>query len=126
MKILVTGANGYLGRGIIKKLLDYGHDVIATGYSLTDIDERVEKKECDLFSIKEPYEYFDHPDVVLHLAWKNGFVHNSDTHINDLPKHFQFLKKMGNSGVKKISVMGSMHEIGFLKAALMKTLHVIP
>ena len=28
MKILVTGANGYLGRGIVKCLLDEGCDVV--------------------------------------------------------------------------------------------------
>ena len=30
MKILVTGANGYLGKGVVKQLLDYGIDVVAT------------------------------------------------------------------------------------------------
>ena len=29
MKILVTGANGYLGQGIVKELLDNGHNVVA-------------------------------------------------------------------------------------------------
>lgn len=27
MKILVTGANGYLGQGVVKALLDNGHSV---------------------------------------------------------------------------------------------------
>nr|MCR5639685.1 NAD-dependent epimerase/dehydratase family protein [Lachnospiraceae bacterium] len=29
MKILVTGANGYLGQGIVKHILDHGHEVVA-------------------------------------------------------------------------------------------------
>lgn len=29
MKILVTGANGYLGQGVVKALLDNGHSVVA-------------------------------------------------------------------------------------------------
>ena len=33
MKILVTGANGYLGRGIVKAILDKGAEVIATDFS---------------------------------------------------------------------------------------------
>ena len=32
MKILVTGANGYLGQGIVSKLINFGHEVIATDY----------------------------------------------------------------------------------------------
>ena len=33
MKILVTGADGYLGQGVVKKLCDNGHKVIATSIS---------------------------------------------------------------------------------------------
>lgn len=31
-KILVTGANGYLGKGVVKQLLDDGIEVIATDF----------------------------------------------------------------------------------------------
>lgn len=30
MKILVTGANGYLGQGVVTALLNNGHDVIVS------------------------------------------------------------------------------------------------
>ena len=113
MKILVTGANGYLGQGIVKHLLDKGNYVIATDIKINNIDNRAEKKCCDLYSIEDPYEFFEHPDVLLHLAWRDGFVHYSDAHINDLPKHFDFIKKMACSDIATIAVMGTMHEIGF-------------
>ena len=32
MKILVTGANGYLGKGVVKRLLDDGIEVIASDF----------------------------------------------------------------------------------------------
>lgn len=32
MKILVTGANGFLGRGIITELIKQGNEVIATDF----------------------------------------------------------------------------------------------
>lgn len=32
MKILVTGANGYLGQGVVKALLDNGHSVVAADF----------------------------------------------------------------------------------------------
>ena len=75
MRILVTGANGYLGQGIVKHILEYGHEVIAADFAVDHVDDRAEKKACDLFSIADPYSYFGKPDVLLHLAWRDGFVH---------------------------------------------------
>ena len=118
MRILVTGANGYLGQGIVKQLLDNGHDVIATGRKLDRVDERAEKMECDLFSVKEPYQLFGCPDVLLHLAWRDGFIHYSQKHIDDLPKHYSFIKSFSESEVKMIVGMGTMHEIGFYEGCI--------
>lgn len=118
MNILVTGANGYLGVGIVKELLDRGHNVVATDKSLLNVDDRAIKMEGDIFKLDDPYEYFGRPDCLLHLAWRNGFVHFSETHISDLPLHFEFIKKLSESGIKKISIMGSMHEIGFIEGSI--------
>ena len=118
MKILITGANGYLGQGIVKSVLDRGCDVVAADFAVENVDDRAEKVACDLFSIENPYEYFGKPDVLLHLAWKDGFVHYSDSHIMDLPKHYTFIHNMVKSDIKKIAVMGSMHEIGFYEGSI--------
>lgn len=118
MKILVTGANGYLGQGIVHQILDDGHTVIAADFKTDHVDDRAVKKDCNMFAIENPYEYFEEPDVVLHLAWRDGFVHNSPAHLEDLPKHFAFLKTMVESGVSRIAVMGSMHEIGFYEGSI--------
>ncbi|MCU9533613.1 NAD-dependent epimerase/dehydratase family protein [Streptococcus sp. CSL10205-OR2] len=113
MKVLVTGANGFLGVGIVKQLLDENIDVIATDFKLDHVDERATKVASNLFEVKDPYNAFGQPDVVLHLAWKDGFVHNADSHLLKLPNHHTFLKKLFESDVKKIAVLGTMHEIGF-------------
>ncbi len=118
MKILVTGANGYLGQGVVKELLELGHEIIATDIKVDNIDNRAYKKEGNIFEIENPYEYFNKPDVLLHMAWRDGFVHYSEKHMLDLPLHYTFLKKMSESGIKKIAVMGSMHEIGFWEGAI--------
>ena len=118
MKILVTGANGYLGQGVVKELLDLGTDVIAVDFDTNHIDDRAKKVKCNLFDIEKPYEYFDHPDVLLHMAWRDGFVHFSNAHIDDLPKHYQFITKMTESGISRIAVMGTMHEIGFFEGSI--------
>lgn len=118
LKILITGANGYLGQGIVKRLLDAGGRVIAADFEMEHVDERAEKYSCNLFEISNPYEYFGKPDVLLHLAWRDGFVHYSDMHINDLPKHYKFVKTFAESGIKKIAITGSMHEIGFFEGSI--------
>ena len=118
MKILVTGANGYLGQGVVDALIRNGHHVVAADFSMKYVNEKAERKECDLFTIENPYEYFEKPDAVLHMAWRDGFVHYSEAHIADLPKHYHFLKAMVDAGVGKISVMGSMHEIGFYEGSI--------
>ena len=118
MKILVTGANGYLGQGIVSHLLNNGHEVVATSRVLDRVDKRAKCIPCDLFEIDDPFNYFEKPDVLLHLAWKDGFVHYSDSHIADLPRHYQLMKRFAESDVEMIVGVGSMHEIGFYEGSI--------
>lgn len=118
-KVLVTGANGYIGRHVVAALLDFGFEVLAADINLDGIDERVTKIEHDIFSgDKDIYEKMGKPDVCIHMAWKNGFVHNADNHIHDLPMHFEFIKNMIDGGLEHIAVMGSMHEVGYHEGAI--------
>lgn len=118
MKVLVTGANGYLGSGIVKELLNRGVTVVATDRTLDRVDSRAIKKPADLFNVDSPFEFFDAPDVLLHLAWRDGFVHNSDAHLEDLPKHVTFIKQILDGGLRHLAVMGSMHEVGFFEGSI--------
>lgn len=118
MKILVTGANGYMGTGIVKQLLDDQCDVLAVDFMVDKVDERADKKAVDLFQLEKPYEELGKPDVLLHLAWRDGFSHDAVSHMNDLPKHYDFLFKMMQSGVKRVCIMGSMHEVGFYEGSI--------
>lgn len=118
MKVLVTGANGYLGKGVVRQLLNDGIDVIATDFRDQFIDPRAKIIKADLFAIDDPYKHFEQPDVILHMAWRDGFVHGSLNHINDLPNHMKFISKLIQSGAKQVAVMGSMHEIGFYEGSI--------
>ena len=73
-----------------------------------------------MFEVADPYEYYGQPDVLLHLAYKDGFVLNSEAHMQNLVKHTTFIDKMVSAGIKQVAVMGTMHEIGFLREVLMR------
>ena len=113
-KILVTGANGYIGKHVVKWLLDNNYDVLAVDICLDKIDNRARKKVINIFENSEKFsEIFKDIDVCIHLAWRNGFVHNSLTHLQDISKHYEFLEKISKIGIKNINVIGTMHEIGY-------------
>ncbi|MCR5202248.1 MAG: NAD-dependent epimerase/dehydratase family protein [Lachnospiraceae bacterium] len=118
MKVLVTGANGYIGQGVVRALLSKGCEVIATDFNLENVDEKAVKMPGNIFEIEDPFSYFEKPDVVLHLAWRDGFKHASLNHINDLPNHYAFLRSLIEGGLKHLTVLGSMHEVGFFEGSI--------
>ena len=64
MKILVTGANGYLGTGVVDRLIADGVEVIATDFCGDNVNKKARFIQADLFLLDDPYTYFDRPDVV--------------------------------------------------------------
>lgn len=118
-KILVTGAGGYIGRHVVKALLDAGQEVIASDLRLDDVDDRAQKIVTNIFEPDDGlFTKLGSPDVCLHMAWRDGFKHNSDNHMGDLSNHYRFIKTMLEGGLKQVAVMGTMHEVGYWEGAI--------
>lgn len=116
--ILVTGANGYIGHHVVRHLCDMCPDdkILAVDFRNNDLDERAEFSDVNILTEADSQDLFTklkQPDICIHLAWQDGFNHKSDAHLANLSAHFHFLRNLIEHGCKSISVMGTMHEVGY-------------
>ncbi len=118
-RVLVTGANGYIGTCVVQELLNRGYEAVACDMNFSNLPDSVERLEANIFDPDaDIYTLAGEPECLIHLAWRNGFQHNADTHLADLPSHIRFLKNMVDAGLKLLTVMGTMHEVGYWEGAI--------
>ncbi|ACV80477.1 NAD-dependent epimerase/dehydratase family protein [Nakamurella multipartita] len=120
--VVVTGAGGYLGPHVVSAVLDRGHAVTAVVRpgSTIRLDDRAEVLEADVLrdGIDIPSRGSAGPVTVVHLAWRDGFHHNSPAHMAELSAHYQLLTELPNRGVARIIALGTMHEVGYWEGAI--------
>lgn len=118
-KVVVTGAAGYIGGHVVESLLNLGVEVLAVDSKSRITDPRVKSIDANIFGDHDNiFEVLDKPDVVIHLAWRDGFIHNSDAHLMYLYPHYSFLTNLIDAGLKHLVVMGTMHEVGYYEGEI--------
>jgi nucleoside-diphosphate-sugar epimerase len=71
VKVLVTGATGFIGGRIVTKLLDEGHQVVGLVRSTSNTEglpKNIEIKEADLFDMASLEDAVEGVEVVIHTA----------------------------------------------------------
>jgi nucleoside-diphosphate-sugar epimerase len=126
MKVLVTGATGFIGYHVIHELLRRGIPVIATSSREEKAGEKdwFDKVEFVRHEIggnteQDWLKKFHNPDALIHLAWE-GLPHYKELfHFekNLMPQYF-FIKGLVTAGLKNITVTGTCLEYGMKEGAL--------
>ena len=119
MKVLVTGASGFLGRHIVPQLLARGHSVVAVARNEAkarslDWFDNVRFHARDIHQeIIDPAGQFGYPDAVVHLAWPGLPNYNELFHFEqNMPGDYRFLRELVKGGVRQILVAGTCFEYG--------------
>ncbi|QDM33319.1 NAD(P)-dependent oxidoreductase [Tardiphaga sp. vice352] len=132
MKILVTGAGGFVGAAVANEALRAGHDVVGTirpgssGLRLADFQSRLNLVALDLRDAGEVNALMrDHrPDFVVHIAWSgvNNKSRSERLQITDnVETSCQLLEAGAEHGVSKFVGMGSQGEYGPLDKKIAET-----
>lgn len=125
MRVLVTGATGFIGSHVVSELLRKNCQVIAVGKYPGEVEahewsSQVQYVPCDLNVGRDNfYEYFQHPDLLIHLAWEGLPNYKDLFHIErNLFSNYAFLKNMLEHGLKDVAVTGTCLEYGMQSGAL--------
>ena len=133
MKILVTGASGFIGNYVVAELLRHGHTVIATSRDQDKAAKfgwfsQVQYISCDLNVVQENFfQFFQQPELLIHLAWEGLPNYKDLFHIEEnLFPNYWFLKNMLEYGLKHLVVTGTCFEYGMQCGALREDMETKP
>jgi nucleoside-diphosphate-sugar epimerase len=126
-KVLVTGATGFIGNYVVQQLLNMGCRVVATSISEAKArnHEWFSQVKYIPFNFAQfddnlnYYDFFDKPDLVIHLAWEGLPNYKSLFHFEEnLPVQYSFLKNLVTHGAKDVTVTGTCFEYGMKEGLL--------
>ena len=133
MKIVITGATGFVGRHLVPELLARGHSVSAVARNMErgksmPCFEQIEFISMDLHDpLLEPKRSLGVPDILVHLAWPGLPNYKDLFHFEqNLPAAYRFIKKMVEAGVPQVLVTGTCFEYGMQSGPLSEDLPTLP
>ena len=133
MKILVTGATGFIGNHLVQHLLKKDVEVIATSRSVEKAKQyqwfsKVKYIPCNFEKEQEDYfSFFKRPECIIHLAWDGLWDYKDLLHFEkNVPVHYKFIKNMVHQGLKHVVVTGTCLEYGMQCGPLTEDLETNP
>ncbi len=133
MKVLITGATGFVGQHVINELLKYDHQIIVAVRNkdlITLLPEAIKIIELDLDNLESNKNYFSHlgkPDLLIHLAWQGLPNYKEKFHLEkNLPSHSAFLKNILVNGLQNLVVTGTCFEYGMNEGRLSEEMESNP
>ena len=133
MKVLVTGATGFVGRHLVSRLLSSGHEITAMSRDATKLAcmPWVKKVKFISFDLQNPdfnpVESAPVPDILIHLAWPGLPNYRDLFHFEqNLPASYELIRKWVKAGVNRVLVAGTCFEYGMQEGSLLEDLQTIP
>jgi nucleoside-diphosphate-sugar epimerase len=136
MKILVTGATGFIGKYVISELLNNSdNEIVATSSNFKTLKAQFNhpKVQCIPYNIieKNPnvnlLEFFENPKLLIHLAWNGLPNYMKDFHMTtNLPADIKFITNLIDHGLKDITIIGTCFEYGMQEGCLNETMESNP
>jgi dTDP-6-deoxy-L-talose 4-dehydrogenase (NAD+) len=133
MKVMVTGATGFVGLHVVNELLTRGHSVVAIARDIERARkmpwfDRVDFVQCDLHENFEQLLVPENlPSAIVHLAWPGLPNYRDFFHISEnLPADLAFLEAAVKAGVKHLIVAGTCLEYGMQYGPLTEEMETEP
>lgn len=130
MKIMVTGAAGFVGAAVVTSALSAGHDVVAlsrptsSGQRLAASLAKIAYVDLSAFSQVHAVVQEYRPDVIVHAAWSgiaNDSRHQRSQITDNVAASLALVDAAAAAGVSKFVGIGSQAEYGFLSGRIDET-----